>query len=76
MRVRFYGDVLNTAARIQGMCNELGEQFLISEELRAALNSDKKMQMQAYETVILRGKQEAVNLWGVRRGVDCNFGLL
>jgi adenylate cyclase len=32
----YHGDVLNTAARIQGMCAGLGEEFLISGELAAA----------------------------------------
>jgi adenylate cyclase len=29
----FNGDVLNTTARIQSMCNELGKKLLVSEEL-------------------------------------------
>ena len=31
--IAYHGDVLNTAARIQGVCNQYGKKLLISEHL-------------------------------------------
>ena len=35
--IAYSGDVLNTAARIQSMCNELKSKFIISEPLKKQL---------------------------------------
>jgi adenylate cyclase len=33
----YHGDVLNTAARIQGKCNEFKKRLLVSEPMKAVL---------------------------------------
>ena len=64
--IAFSGDVLNTTARIQGMCNELGVNILLSEYLLQKLPvlpnhfHSKKM-----GDISLKGKQEKVTLYTV-----------
>jgi len=36
-KIVYHGDVLNTTARIQSLCNELGQELLISEDLLTQL---------------------------------------
>lgn len=64
--ITFLGDVLNTAARIQDQCNEMGVDILFSEKLLDKLKlpahifSPKKM-----GDILLRGKQEKIVLFTV-----------
>ena len=62
----YSGDVLNTAARIQSKCNELGRDILLSryllEKLEPLPNPFKSMALGEME---LRGKQESVMLYTV-----------
>ena len=64
--IAFSGDVLNTTARIQGKCNELGVNILLSSDLLRRLNllpnsfSPKKM-----GDMELRGKQQKVRLYTI-----------
>ncbi len=60
----FTGDVLNTTARIQGQCNTLQSDLLISGELKDALPSSNY----AFETkgeIILRGRNKQEELFSV-----------
>jgi adenylate cyclase len=63
----YNGDVLNTTARIQAMCNELGHRFLISAELIERLTLGPEYSVEALGPVPLRGKGEAVELCAVSR---------
>lgn len=64
--IAYYGDVLNTAARIQGQCNGLGEQLLISEHLRDRLENTYKYRFVNYDKQVLKGKKDVVNVKGVK----------
>ncbi|MCO6477712.1 MAG: adenylate/guanylate cyclase domain-containing protein [Phaeodactylibacter sp.] len=64
--IAFSGDVLNTAARIQGKCNELGVNILLSKFLLDKL----ALPPHSYEPrkiggLMLRGKQEKVVLYTI-----------
>ncbi len=61
----FTGDVLNTAARIQGMCNELGADILVSEDLISQLDLAGQFTIVKKGSFALRGKQGEVNLFTV-----------
>jgi len=66
--ISYLGDVLNTAARIQGQCNEFGKELLISgilKERMTAIPGD--LQMQEIGQVELRGREESVALFSVWR---------
>jgi adenylate cyclase len=63
----FHGDVLNTAARIQGQCNGLGEGFLVSEELLGKLAVPDEFEARALGAFDLKGKEAEVSLVAIRR---------
>ena len=61
----FTGDVLNTTARIQGLCNIYNVDILISEQLRNMMKMDSEFQIQAMGKSELRGRKEVVELFTV-----------
>lgn len=63
----YHSDVLNTAARIQSRCNELGHPLLISETLKGALSSDSKFTVHEAGSYQLRGKKREIKLFGVEQ---------
>lgn len=66
--ISYLGDVLNTAARIQGKCGDLGERLLISEQLNDRLtNVPEDIERIPIGSMELRGREEAVNIISVRR---------
>lgn len=64
--IAFSGDVLNTTARIQGECNGLGVNILLSNLLLEKLDLPKrKFEAKQLGEMLLRGKSEKVKLWTV-----------
>ena len=64
--IAFSGDVLNTTARIQGMCNELGVDILLSEYLLQKLSVlPNQFQSKKMGDILLKGKQEKVTLYTI-----------
>jgi len=61
----FHGDVLNTASRIQGKCNELQKRLLISESLKKRLGNQNLYDFNAIGDVDLRGKTKPVKIFDV-----------
>jgi len=62
----YSGDVLNTTARIQSKCNELGKDILLSKYLLEKLEPlPKHFKSIALGKLQLRGKQESVMLYTV-----------
>ncbi len=62
--VVYSGDVLNTAARIRGLCNELDHDLLISESVFNMLDRDSgKIDFHPKGAFELRGKVEPVNVY-------------
>jgi adenylate cyclase len=58
----YHGDVLNTASRIQGMCNQLDARLLISERLRNRLTWDGQ-DFELLGDIKLKGKEESVRIY-------------
>ena len=65
--ILFTGDVLNTTARIQGMCNTLNEELLISENLKKQLDDTHAFHFQSYGDTILRGREKTIVLYSVQK---------
>ncbi len=65
--IAYHGDVLNTAARIQGYCNQLNESILLSQTLAQQLSRNDKFQFISLKEVQLRGKSETSEIFGVRK---------
>lgn len=64
--IAFHGDALNTASRIQGLCNQLDEELLSSSMLVDRLNKNGVLQYLSHGKFDLRGKQEEVEVIGIR----------
>jgi adenylate cyclase len=64
----FTGDVLNTTARIQGLCNAYQVDNLLSGELIQQLDLDAQFKTQALGECALRGREEKIALFTVLPG--------
>ncbi len=65
--IAYHGDVLNTTARIQGKCNELNQQLLISQNLLKHLLPDEQVQNHSMGEKMLKGKKQLVTIYGVTK---------
>lgn len=63
--IAYHGDTINTAARIQGKCNEFGSELLISKTLSEALTEDIPYNVKLVGDIPLRGKEQHVALYAV-----------
>ena len=63
--IAYHGDVINTAARIQGECSRLDIDILISENIQDSLIHDPSLKFEEIEKTRLKGKQESTNLFSV-----------
>ena len=61
----FTGDVLNVTARIQGMCNQYGQDLLISDDLLKQLNANGLV-TQSLGTIHLKGREKELELFSVQ----------
>ena len=61
----FHGDVLNTASRIQGKCNELDCNLLISEYVRDLLDGQPGYEFEFRGSVELKGKDRPARIYSV-----------
>lgn len=61
-----HGDVLNTTARLEGLCNEKGQRLLISKEAADMLPRLPWFEFENLGEVTLKGKAEAMEICGVR----------
>jgi adenylate cyclase len=61
----FHGDTLNAAARVEGMCKELGVQCLVSEFVYEAIELPPQLEARSVGDLELRGRTEALHLYSV-----------
>ncbi|OEK05547.1 hypothetical protein BFP71_11115 [Roseivirga misakiensis] len=61
----FTGDVLNTTARIQSLCNQYKAELLISKDLYTQLEDYTTFQFHELGSMELKGKQQQVSILGV-----------
>lgn len=61
----YHGDVINTTARIQSMCNEFGQRLLISQDLLEQLPNKEALGYSLQSTVQLRGKISETAIYAV-----------
>jgi adenylate cyclase len=62
--IAFLGDVLNTTARIESLCNTLNQNLLVSDQLLEKLSTEKYKTEQLGEKE-MRGKSKAVKISAV-----------
>ncbi|MDZ7608755.1 MAG: adenylate/guanylate cyclase domain-containing protein [Cyclobacteriaceae bacterium] len=63
--IAYHSDVLNTAARIQGKCNEFNAELLVSEDLKIRLERPSFFNFQLIGGISLKGKGNPVNIFKV-----------
>jgi len=61
----FHGDVLNTTSRIQGKCNVLKQNLLISEDLLEYITQREDYRLEKKGAIEMRGKSKKLTLYGV-----------
>lgn len=61
----FTGDVLNTSARIQGLCNQFGAELLVSEDLVKVLDLPSNYTITSVGETILRGRAKPMKLFAI-----------
>jgi adenylate cyclase len=61
----YHGDVLNSASRIQGMCNQYHSQLLLSERLKNRLAGYMEKGFALIGNIKLKGKHEAMKVYKV-----------
>lgn len=64
--ILFTGDVLNTTARIQGTCNDLKTELLISEDLVKRLDLNGRYDLLDMGQFELRGKDRKMELFSIK----------
>jgi adenylate cyclase len=63
--IAYHGDVLNTTSRIQGYCNKLNKQLLVSESMANELRKFKHIEIQSVGELELRGKEGKSKIYSV-----------
>ena len=67
--IAYHGDTLNTAARIQSVCNEYNKKFLISEYLLKRIDADHRLKTEALGMIQLRGKTSTIGIASLDYGM-------
>jgi adenylate cyclase len=63
--IAYHGDLLNTTARIQSKCNELGHDFIISEAVVKRVSPGSEVSYSHRGSIELRGKSLPLELYSV-----------
>jgi adenylate cyclase len=67
--IAYHGDTINTAARIQGMCNEFNKELLLSGGLKKYLDANE-FKFEGLGSIELRGKKDQVEIYAVALSGD------
>lgn len=63
--ITYIGDVLNTTARIEGLCNQYDKKLLASGDLISSLPKNNKYQVQSLGNIQLKGKENSTEIYSV-----------
>ena len=65
--IAYHGDTINTASRIQGLCNEYGRSLLISGRIADLLNDQHQYNVESMGSLTLKGKEHHTSIYGVEK---------
>ncbi|MEN7550049.1 adenylate/guanylate cyclase domain-containing protein [Rapidithrix thailandica] len=66
--IAYHGDVLNVAARIEGLCNKMKKSFLVSEHLfDSGFTTSVDINITYIAQKLLKGKREKLNVYSIER---------
>lgn len=63
--IAYHGDVLNTGARIQSICNEFKKNLLVSEVFAKRMNGISKYRKEFIGNLNLKGKSHSIDVFSV-----------
>ena len=63
----YFGDTINTAARLQSLCKQMKRRFLVSGELLDILKPPSRTQSEHMGEITLRGKSKSVAVYAISR---------
>lgn len=63
--IAFHGDVLNTTSRLEKLCNQVRQNFLISETLQKRVSNTEAYAFTSLGEHFLRGKAEKVGVYAI-----------
>ena len=66
--IAYHSDVLNTAARIQELCNKFHQPFLVSDEIVKTIGTDN-IEAEFQDNLTLRGKEKEVGVFAINQRV-------
>ncbi len=66
--IAYHGDTINTAARIQGKCNEFGQELLLSENLKNKLKN-APIAFEPKGNILLKGKAKEVKIFAAQADI-------
>jgi adenylate cyclase len=64
--ISYNGDTINTAARIEAMCNEYKQNLLISGDLYNLMKDERDFNIKNVGNIKLKGKRKNVNIYQVK----------
>ena len=65
--ISFFGDVVNTASRLQALCKDYSKTFLTSEYIYQRLKDQPEFTFEAIGKVALRGKEKATEIYAIQQ---------
>jgi adenylate cyclase len=68
--IAYHGDTINTASRIQSVCNTYGKSFLISENLKNEIDISGMFRINFIDKIKLKGKENEINLYNMEELAD------
>ena len=63
--IAYHGDTLNTAARIQSICNQYNKTFLISQDLKITADLRENYHLESLGQITLKGKDNPVEVYSI-----------
>ncbi|MBT8380069.1 MAG: adenylate/guanylate cyclase domain-containing protein [Ignavibacteria bacterium] len=63
--IAYHGDTVNTAARIQSVCNTYSRSFIISENLKNKIEWEDSFSTEFIDSIKLKGKELEIKLYSV-----------
>jgi len=63
--IAFHGDTLNTAARIEGKCNDYNKSLLFSQPFKELIEDKKELPINLVGEIMLRGKDQPLKIYSI-----------
>ena len=63
--IAYHGDTINIASRIEGKCNELNQNLLVSKDVLSYLSGHEEFHVREIGEISLKGKTEKLSLFGL-----------